>query len=373
MSLPLLVVPFARIAALDLAGRVQPIFPASRHIDEAVKWLCRAQDATPDGGVSYGYSLRGGWRPSYRETTGYIAVTFFDLARERSDDELRARAIKMMRWELTVQNPDGSFSNPVFDANRGIVFDTGQVLQGLVRAFEETQDEQFLAAAERAGDWLVRVADDDGRWSRNEFRGTPHVYNTRTAWPLAALIRIRPTDARVRVARANLDWAVAEQRDGFYDNCAFRRGDAPFTHNIAYTSEGLLGAAALLDEPRYRESALRCAVASERLLREDGFVPGQIDVNGRAAADYCCLTGNCQLAIVWARLHAQTGEAKFKEAAKRAVGYVAARQDVETADANVRGAIKGSHPIWGKYSPLTFPNWAAKFFVDAMLLCREWS
>ena len=32
-----------------------------------------------------------------------------------------------------------------------------------------------------------------------------------------------------------------------------------------------------------------------------------------------------------------------------------------------RGGIKGSHPIWGGYDPFRYPNWAAKFFVDALL------
>ncbi|MBC8072612.1 MAG: hypothetical protein IAG13_30100, partial [Deltaproteobacteria bacterium] len=43
-----------------------------------------------------------------------------------------------------------------------------------------------------------------------------------------------------------------------------------------------------------------------------------------------------------------------------------------TTDAETRGAIKGSHPIWGGYSPFTYPNWATKFFVDALLLARGW-
>ncbi|MGF1595582.1 MAG: hypothetical protein ACFCVK_01410 [Acidimicrobiales bacterium] len=34
----------------------------------------------------------------------------------------------------------------------------------------------------------------------------------------------------------------------------------------------------------------------------------------------------------------------------------------------IRGAIKGSHPIWGRYAPLGYPNWATKFFLDALLL-----
>jgi hypothetical protein len=34
----------------------------------------------------------------------------------------------------------------------------------------------------------------------------------------------------------------------------------------------------------------------------------------------------------------------------------------------VRGGIAGSWPIWGAYSRFEFPNWAAKFFADALML-----
>ena len=39
------------------------------HFNTAVQWLTRAHDMTPDDGVSYGYSLKGGWRQSYIETS----------------------------------------------------------------------------------------------------------------------------------------------------------------------------------------------------------------------------------------------------------------------------------------------------------------
>jgi len=47
-------------------------------------------------------------------------------------------------------------------------------------------------------------------------------------------------------------------------------------------------------------------------------------------------------------------------------------QDVDSADLDIRGAIKGSQPIWGRYAPFSFPNWPAKFFVDAMVLRNRW-
>jgi hypothetical protein len=48
-------------------------------------------------------------------------------------------------------------------------------------------------------------------------------------------------------------------------------------------------------------------------------------------------------------------------------------QDIRTGNLNVRGAIAGSFPHWGAYAPFSYPNWAAKFFIDAMLLRSRWS
>jgi hypothetical protein len=116
---------FTQLAAKDLLG-VQPrAAEPDAHLLAAEAWLKRAHDRSADDGVSYGYSLRGGWRPSYRETSGYIAATFFALARHRWEPAYRERALRVCRWLLGVQNADGSFSNPRY-GDDGIVFDTGR-------------------------------------------------------------------------------------------------------------------------------------------------------------------------------------------------------------------------------------------------------
>jgi hypothetical protein len=364
---------FAILAAKDFL-RIRPKLDSpAAHLRAAEAWLKLAHDRASDDGVSYGYSLRGGWRASYRETSGYIATTFFDLARSRNDAEYRARALRICRWLLSVQNRDGSFANPRY-GDAGIVFDTGQDLFGLVRAFEETKETAFLTGAQRAANWLVETADERGRWTRNEHLNTPHVYNTRTAWALLRMNQVEFDAERDRVARANLDWALAEQQpSGFFDNCAFVRGVVPFTHTIAYATRGLLESGNLLRESRYIDSARRCADASLRHLRSDGFLPGQIAIDGGQAAKYCCLTGNCQFTIVWAKLFDRTGEENYRSAVINALDYVMRCQDIHTANLNVRGAIKGSDPIWGGYASFSFPNWPAKFFIDAMLLRLRWT
>jgi hypothetical protein len=358
---------FSRIALRDALGRSSKQAADDATLLAAEDWLCRAQDVTGCGGISYGYSLRGGWRPPYPETSGYIATTFFRLARER-DPSYRARALRIVEWLLTCQNPDGSFANPRYGRD-GIVFDTGQILFGLVAGYEESRDARMLDAARRAAAWLVDIADGDLRWTRNEHLGTPHVYNTRTAWSLLRMNEIEYDTGREAVARSNLDWAVACQRpSGFFDHCAFREGHAPFTHTLAYATRGLLESSLILDDRKYLDSARRAAHAALERLRPDGFLASTFTPDGRATSRSCCLTGNCQFGIVWARLHRNEPDTNLHDALSRALCYVQARQETADHGPGVRGAIPGSHPIWGRYAPLTFPNWATKFFVDALWL-----
>jgi hypothetical protein len=130
------IVTFSRVAYQDCRATRRLGSSSERHLLAAEAWLRRAQDANTDGGVSYGYSLLGGWRPSYPEPSSYIATTCFRLARER-DPSYAERARRILRWLLSVQNADGPFSNPRH-GKRGIVFDAGQVLFGLVKGFEPT-------------------------------------------------------------------------------------------------------------------------------------------------------------------------------------------------------------------------------------------
>ena len=364
---------FSRLILSDVLGHRGTQEHARIHLDCAIDWLLRAHDRTGRGGVSYGYSIRGGWRDSYVETTGYISTTFFALAAHLDRPELRERGAEMARWLCTVQRDDGSFGNERFNKASGIVFDTGQVLFGLLKAYQETHDDRFLDAANRAADWLVdKAADTNGKWTKFTHMGIPHVYNSRVAWALLLANEASPAEARLRVARSNLDWAVAEEEDGWFDQCAFTTGAAPFTHTIAYAIRGLWESSELLADATYREVAIRAAKAVAGHVKEDGFLAGQFRPNGSPAASYCCLTGNCQMAIIWAKLFRATELELFRESATRAIGYVMRTQDVSTKNLNIRGCIKGSSPIWGRYAPLSFPNWATKFFIDAVIECKEW-
>ena len=63
-----------------------------------------------------------------------------------------------------------------------------------------------------------------------------------------------------------------------------------------------------------------------------------------------------------------TGQAKYKEAARRINRYLMARHDVRNSDPRLRGGVPGSWPPWGDYGRFLILNWATKFLVDALSL-----
>ena len=59
------IVVFSGLVASDLFLGKQKSGTNEEHLHAAEDWLKLAHDKSPDDGVSYGYSIRGGWRPSH--------------------------------------------------------------------------------------------------------------------------------------------------------------------------------------------------------------------------------------------------------------------------------------------------------------------
>ena len=61
----------------------------------------------------------------------------------------------------------------------------------------------------------------------------------------------------------------------------------------------------------YTEIAENACRAVFHHIRSDGFIPGQISIDANANYSYCCLTGNCQMAIISFKLYEATGDKVF--------------------------------------------------------------
>src|SRR5437867_7243988 len=269
----------ARLIARDLVGSgAQPEYPHVDHLRAAIDWLCLAQDVRNDqpdsGGVSAGWSFEDGWLPSYPETSGYIVETFIAAARVLERPDLIDRARCIIDWELSIQRSDGAFPGHFGEpGSQPVVFNTGQIMHGMLAGYLQLHRAECLDAAVRAGHWLARVQDADGCWRQFEHNGAPHTYNTRASWALLATALIAGDASQKMAAIRNLDWALAQQREsGWVANNAFVPGPEPVTHAIAYAIRGLLESGVLLGSSRDVDAAAKASCALAKVQRTDGWL-----------------------------------------------------------------------------------------------------
>ncbi|HSK15151.1 MAG TPA: hypothetical protein VK915_03190 [Gaiellaceae bacterium] len=340
-------------------------------LEAAIRWLVRTHEMTGRRGSSKGFSLLHGWLPAYPETTGYVIETLLAHAARTGDDRLRGHARRMGEWEIEVQNPDGGVMEGAFASppTRSVVFNTGMVIFGWVALHEADGGERWLEAAARGGRFLAGAQQDDGSW-RGEvtFHGIPHTYHSRVAWALLRLADATGERSFRDAAVANLDWVVSGQdEDGWMEWCIFRPGTDPNSHGLAYTMRGLLESSVLLGDERYLEAALRTARQLLEVYGRLGRLPARYTRGFAPAARSICVTGLAQTGGVWLRLAQLTGDDDLRRAGADAVAQAAALQS-RGAWKDVDGAVPGSFPIYGRYAPLQYPNWAAKFLADSLAL-----
>lgn len=352
----------------DLCGRRTSTRPNRHHLDESIRWLFRSQNATGGGGSAASYNPILGWDGPYPETSGYIIPTLYEYDSRFGSPEARRRATAMARWLLTTQKSTGGFPEGVAPSpdTTPSVFNTGQILLGLVRAYEETGDESFREAVRRAAEWLVSVQHEDGYWDAYDYRDTVHSYSSRIGWSLLVAADVIDEERLRDAGYRNLSWVAGRRLgNGWFADASFDSTGDPYLHTIAYTIRGLLEGAVVLDDATLFEAARESADRLLEVQERDGVLRGEYDSTWHGSS-YYCLTGNAQVAVVWLRLADVTGRRRYRSAAEREVEFLKTVHRVD-APLPIRGGLPGSYPIWKPYLRFRYPNWATKFFADALL------
>lgn len=343
------------------------------HLNAAMAWLVRAQERSPDDGVSQTYLVRSGkWANSYPETTGYIIPTFYRYWQLTGEEIYRARAVKMADWECQIQLPNGGvLAGALGDSDQPTVFNTGQVLFGWVTAYQMEKQDRYLDSAIRAANWLCEIMDDDGCWRKY---GSPfttrniNTYNTRSAWGLMRVHEVTGEQKFYDAAIANLDWALSQaNNNGWLENNCLQDNERPFTHTLAYAMRGFLEIGVYTKRKDFLDEAITIGDEVLSHIKQDGMLPGRFDRNWQPVVKWSCLTGNAQFCINWGRLFQITQLEKYREAVKAVNAFNKSTQKLK-GEPNELGGIKGSHPINGGYHPWQYPNWATKFYADALMM-----
>ena len=343
-------------------------------LNALLRWILHAQ--RPDGGIAAYYSLLTGYSESYPEVTGYIVPTLYDFASMTNDGGAVVVAERATRWLLSLQMSMGAFPGGLHGGLHGSdaqpsVFNTGQILQGLVRAHVQTIRPEIVQAAVAAGDWLLKMQLVNGSWSGpGAYQNAPHTYYSMVAWSLAELSERAAEDEYGLPAERNLDWVLSHFRPSGWIDGINLRGHPNYLHFIAYVLQGVLECGIV----RRRSDAIQMVAKSAwvllRRFETNKYLPGTYEADFKSGGQFTCLTGNAQMSCVWLRLFEMTDDLRYLNAALKINEMLKQLISIRGRQ-GIDGGVSGSYPVWARYQPLRYISWGCKFFADALMLERR--
>lgn len=338
----------------------------------AVDWLCVAQDEMADDGFG-SFHLIDGWGASYPETSGYIICSLLEYAKEKKQTEILKRCVKCADWLLSIQKETGGWQSMTVSYNRPeVVFNTGQVIRGLYAVYIETQNEKYLNACNKAIDWLCKIQESDGAWRKHAYMDLERVYDSYVDAPILKISAKTKNKAHWSMAIKNLNWIVDHKQDvnGWFSDCdnTIHKNDRPILHTIAYTIDGLLDSSIYTSDKKFFNAAKKPAEKLLHIFLNEGKLAGRYNAEW-LGSESTILTGCAQISVCWLKIYQESNEEKYLNGAEKMNSFlVAAQRRTVKGTKNTKGAITGSYPVWGRYENFSCPNWATKYFLDAVLL-----
>jgi uncharacterized protein YyaL (SSP411 family) len=336
-------------------------------------WLKASFDATNQRGSAATFSmLRGGWAKAYPETTGYIIETFLDYYDFLGEKWLLDYSKNAADWLISIQHENGAFPGGTGEKGAPSVFNSGMILFGLVSIFEKTKDEKYRKAIEKATDWLISILEKDGSWQQSAYvEGFVPSYYTRVIWAvLKANTILQNADIQLLMQKSLNFYKQKVNTNFSVQDWAFEPQKTAFTHTIAYTQRGFLEAGILLKDEKSITIAKNISLKINELYEKNGKIAGAYDESWNGDFSFRCNTGNAQLALNSAKIYEYSKESFYLDFAEKI--FESVKNEPSTLPFSFyRGAIAGSSPIFGKYMKFSYPNWAAKFWLDAFLVISK--
>lgn len=348
-----------------------------KNLQLSMKFLMESIDTSKGGSRAYYSRLYNpifGWSLMYPETTGYIIPTFITYGKKFKQDIVINKAIEMADWLISIQYDDGSFPGGLFKKSnmKKSIFNSSQIIIGLVNIYNETKDEKYLESSIKCANWIVKNQNNDGSWLEYNYKKnyTPSYY-TRAAWPLLMVWELNGDDKLKDAAVKTLDLIYKrELKNGFIKHSGFERNSYAFIHTIAYVIRGFFEASQILNNNAFEDISIEWSKVFLRKLEINGKLPGAYFDNYKKVDYFECLTGYCQLAIIWLKIFNKINDPRFANCAIKAIDRVS-KFVPKYSFLKKKGGVPGSHPFYGRYMMFRQPNWATKFFIDAILLEKD--
>ena len=342
------------------------------NFNSALDWIKKSECKT--GGSSAYYSPILGWSKAYPETTGYLIPTLLNSFLITGDKSLEKMALRYGEWLIEIQNENGSWCSglyPNINSKRSdSIFNTGQILRGLISLWHHTKDYYWLDSSDKALRWLCNDLYNNKLWTKNDYRYnlTPSYY-TYVFWPILEAAKVFNNKKIIDLSRSGLYEIVSRvQENGCFNHWSFEPNKNAFTHTIAYTIRGIQESSRILSDKKLSDSVSKTIEKIIRLSElKNGYLSGSFDDNWCTKVNYVCLTGNVQLAKCLMVYEADKNDLRIVNSASKLIDVVCSNQINKFMIPGIRGAVSGSLPLWGKYMKLRYPNWASKYLCDAII------
>ena len=127
-----------------LKDKIKKMTDSRTSIQRAIDWV--KNNRVPNSGIRVHHKTKD----VTPEVTGYLITSLYDVG----EKEL---AYDLAKWEMTVQQPDGSFKAP---DNISYTFDTAQVVRGFLSVLDDMPE--VKKSLTKACDFIVSQIDEQG-------------------------------------------------------------------------------------------------------------------------------------------------------------------------------------------------------------------
>ncbi len=334
----------------------------SDRLDSSLSWLEKSMAICDHNGSSAYMTLWGRWADPYAETTGYLIPTLLQASKLSGKSQLEEPANQQATWLMSLQSQQGYYKT-AFDKDEAFVFDTAQIVLGLLSLYQENNNTALLDSAHSAVAWLESHLDEEGCFvSYNYVRDYNPAYYARIAWPMLAYYKLAQKSPSIQTLALYNRLIQLRQENGSYLQWGFHPDQAAYTHTIAYTLRGLYECSKIIEDNKTLQQVISsCDILANKIL-SDG-IAGSYTTEWKGDHKYICSVGSAQLAILYLKRYQENPKPTYLDCITTLLKPLLKAQ----CQWPHKGALPGSIPLWGPYQRAKYTNWTQKFYCDALM------
>ena len=222
-----------------------------------------------------------------------IIKTFIKAGNKYATTVYIDRAREMLDWLLSIQLGCGGFAGSTINKSDEyafpVVFNTGQILIGLVAGYKQF-GRQYERPMIRAADWLLSVQEVSGEWIKGASpvaKGGVCAYNTHVAYGLIEVTKATNEKKYLTAAINNLMWTLNLQKpNGWFSDCCLSDSTEPLTHTIGYAIRGIWEGFEYTKNEDLLKSAILTADSIVKVVNERELLPGRLNSEWQSSVEW---------------------------------------------------------------------------------------